>query len=388
MSYEVTSTRALPRQCDVKIYYFCLGVRQQQADNGGDPRRVKLSFLDILRGCDMSKSKQNYENVREALLRYHGLQIHTINKDKGGKERLFGLFDAEIDGRNVELMFSDMYLRVIEEEDTSPRLLAMEHLAGLTGLAIQLYCMMQTHLFSKETGTRDYSASARMLTRKLFGEDRGQEMPVSSALTHYVRPALARIKKRTGWEINVEKEGRGDKCRWTFSTPAVPQAFEVAGISRDEDVAQHSGKKTEVKDKPEPVALPDNVLSAIPAGYRKDSKALEVMGRVVDKISDRAAIILAESLDKPSTKSWAALLTSIDQREGIIAYTTELMEKADKKGTKTLDEKLVKKYIYLTGILRDTDDELFRETCAHYKINPDDALAWAEANPDQDPRNQ
>lgn len=386
MVYEVSSTRPLPRQCDVKVYYYLMGVRQQQANNGGDPRRVHTTILNILRGCGMSKSRQNYENVEEALRRYNGLGIGTKRKD-ADEECMFNLFDAKITGRNVLVIFSELYLEILDEEDDSNcHFLAMEHVAGLTGLAIQLYSMMQTHLFDTKNTTRAYTENARLLTRKLFGEDRGREMAVSSALTHYVIPALERIERKTGWKINVAKEGRGNACRWTFSTDSVPYAFTVAGISKEEE-SKIRGKKAdkEKTEKVAPATLSPAVLTAIPEAHRTDKALLQAFMHVVDQLDERHAILLAESVDPKKVKSYPKVIMGM-KRDGKLVSRAEELASAPKSAT--FDEKMAKNYKFVISILHKGGEEAFQKMCRHRKLDPQKALSWAEANPDQDPRNK
>jgi hypothetical protein len=371
MTYEVSSTSPLPRQCDVKIYYYCLGVRQQQEYDGGDRNRVSLSILDILKGCGMSKSRQNYDNVVEALRRYNDLRMRLKYKDASGiSEDWFGLFDARIRDRNVELIFSDFYLEALEADDANTHFLALEHIAGLTGLAIQIYAMMQTHLFSVTDKVRPYKEKARLITRKLFGEDRGRKLPVSSALTHYVKPALERIERETGWEIKVEKDGRGEDCMWTFSTKEIPNSFRVAGLTKEDEAIirgnnDHTVETTATQ--PASTELPDAVIRAIPEKYRADKKLREVLNDLLTRTEERNVIVLCESINTRKVKNFAAVVMGMHN-------AGTLLEQAKKVGAnrriKTFDETLVKR-LDAAAYVMDCGEDFFVETCKARGVTPE-----------------
>ncbi|WP_207261064.1 hypothetical protein [Desulfovibrio sp. Huiquan2017] len=373
MTYEVSSTSPLPRQCDVKIYYYCLGVRQQQEYDGGDRNRVAISILDILKGCGMSKSRQNYDNVVEALRRYNDLRMRLKYKDASGiAENWFGLFDARIRNRNVELIFSDFYLEALEADDANTHFLALEHIAGLTGLAIQIYSMMQTHLFSATDKVRPYKEKARLITRKLFGEDRGREIPVSSALTHYVKPALERIERETGWRISVKKDGRGEDCVWTFSTAEVPNSFRVAGLTMEEEAKlrdndEQVAETTATQAAAASTELPDAVIRAIPEKYRADKKLREVLNELLTKTVERNVVVLCESVNTRKVKNFAAVIMGMHN-------ASTLLEQAKKVGAnkslKTFDETLVKR-LDAAAYVMDCGEDFFAETCKARGVTPE-----------------
>ncbi len=72
------------------------------------------------------------------------------------------------------------------------------------------------------------------------------------------------------------------------------------------------------------------------------------------------------------------------KRDGKLVSRAEELASAPK--TQTVDEKMAKNYKYVVSILHKGGEESFRKMCKHRKIDPEKALTWAEANPDQDPR--
>ena len=385
--YVVTcGDKGIPNDVDYKtiLYLLCL------AQDNGWMQVIDLSkytpsaLIKGVRGTTSNPNKKVIDRFFETLDKYSDMQIKFLRDSFVSRDK----------NKAVTRTTESFHILSYSTETTPPRI-------EINGLFLE---RLRQSLHYKHMSLREYRNIGNPTSMRLFElleksflrrdewkinvKRLADKIGIKAKYISHIIPKLVtateRINKATGDRYALAV---GDDGKVFVDNECV--VFFLVGPKYEPDFTKKpKPQRPKAQPKPKPKknfapALSQAVLNAIPAKHRNDTHLLRVMQAVVDKTDDRHAIMLAESVDPAKVGSWVRVIMGMDRDGVIVRNAKELASQ-----TQTLNEKLVKKYIYMIGILKDTDDETFRDTCAHHKINPEDALAWAAANPDQDPRNK
>lgn len=362
----------LPLPTDAPVYYYVLGVLQKARMDDPSTRIVVVNVRDIVDGIGLTRAKSSYEGVRAAIRRYGRLNIGILRPGQA-EETEFRLFGYSPVGKaSYRLDFSQDYIDEIENDTTKTHYLALRHILPLGGLATSLYALMQSFLFHGQLKIR-----SRTFCRMWLGEERGNEIPVSRAFSAYVKPRLAEIKEKTGWEITATKVGRADKAMYVFDTAAVPNAF---------DVAKGEGSNKTAVDTPKPKApkatqkrngsLDPSVIEALPESVRQDrGVASHLSGLSVDD-----AIAVINYVRKRNRKGFPQFLNGIAKNKDICLFAKELRKEAKASGVAdgfTADE--ISTFSRLWKFFCNDGDEAIRGYCEQDGLDYDRLMEWVAA---------
>ena len=391
-----TAATELPRECDAQTYYYILGMLQQaRLDNPNDNIRIiRVNVRDIVDGLGFTRARSSYNSVIDAMLRYGKLNIEIFNNGKLKDEadvdfRLFGIEKIK-ERSSYKLEFTQFYLDLIEDDKELLHYIALDHLVRLSGLATQLYGILTTALYHEENRTVGFTISARTFCKKLFGLERGSELPVSRVFISYIKPRLEEIEEKTGWKVNVAKEGRGENTEFTFFGEQAPNPFDVADIDSETrarierknpraDKKKKEAKKAKKKattPKSQPaatVSLSNTVLSAMPEKARTQKRAIEILSDLIAEKGENATIAVIKEIISRKPRNFTKYLIGIVENDGLEELADELTNNGT-TGAHTANE--VKGFKYILEIRDEYGEEKALEMAERRSIDYNAALEY------------
>lgn len=389
--YVVTGgEKGIPNDVDYRVLLYLLCLVQ---DNGWMQsidlsQYTPSSLIKGVRGTTSNPNGKIIDRFFETLERYSDLNIKFledsyVSRDKNKKvtktTESFNVLSFSRQTNPPRVEFNGFFLEKLRESLHYRHMSLREYRNIGNPTAMRLFELLEKS-FLKGT---EWKINVKGLADKV-----GISAKYVSHIVPKLETAMKRINSATGdrYELATDTAGNvlvdnecviffrvGDEYRPTFSDKpkAVPAPRPKA-----------KPKAEQAKDLP---PLHESVLAAIPASHRTDKALLQAFMHVVDQLDERHAIILAESVDPGRVKNYASVVMGM-KRDGKLVSRAEELAAAPK--AQTTDEKMGKNYRYVVGILHKSGEETFRKMCKHRNLDPEKALAWAKANPDQDPRNK
>jgi hypothetical protein len=371
----VSSASSVPVDVDHAVLIYLLHMSQNNVNEDGKWKPVLTpTFYEILQGIGKDRpGKADYDRAAESLYRYSTARIEFIDsfyeRDASNKQvrvsKSFHVLSYEIgeDGRPI-IALDEIFLRQLRKTKFYKTLSFSVYKRLNQPLARRLYELVEKWTMGNQ---KTWTIDAKALGEKLTMAERA-----ASQIVRRIEVAVGKINDATGGMItfNAKKIKHGEFSLSFAVSKRNPKKLDEAGGRQAKAPAVSKPRQTtKAKSKPIPATtISHTVLSALPPSSRDDKTFITALAALPE--ADAMAVI--EYVKANAKKGFGPLMSHLIRNKGLANLAAEIGTRV-----KTVNEVLFRDVIKARQAINDDD---FRRFCKHRKVDPDEAIAWAEEN--------
>jgi hypothetical protein len=190
------SLNVLPDHSNIKIFYYLFMLCQKNNSS-----KIVISRHQILKNCNLSPNKDNYEKIVETARIFSGMQIEARNcwyENKKYKTIIFSIiysFKYDEDDNMVHFHLSDEFLNILKSSLFIQYLDFDEYKKLKKPIAARLYELLKSKLFANSIWKIEcFKLAERLLLDEKF----------ASKIINRVKSGIEEINKKTKFKILFE----------------------------------------------------------------------------------------------------------------------------------------------------------------------------------------